>query len=72
MGLTDEQIKSLNTIDEVTQNDGLAVDYEMKAGDMVFFNNHRILHGRSSFEDYDDENLKRKLVRVWIKNRNQI
>ena len=70
--LTDDQIKSLNTIDEVTQNDRLAVDYAMKTGDMVFFNNHRILHGRSSFEDYDDENLKRKLVRVWIKNRNQI
>jgi len=70
--LTDDQIKSLNTIDEVTQNDRLSVDYAMKTGDMVFFNNHRILHGRSSFEDFDDENLKRKLVRVWIKNRNQI
>ena len=55
-------------IDDVTKNEKLSLDYEMKSGDMVFFNNHRILHGRTSFEDFDDQNLKRKLVRVWIKN----
>ena len=66
--LSNDQINSLNIIDEVTQNKKLSLDYEMKSGDMVFFNNHRILHGRTSFEDFEDQNLKRKLVRVWIKN----
>ncbi len=70
--LTEDQINSLNIIDDVTQNEKLSLDYEMKSGDMVFFNNHRILHGRTSFEDFEDQNLKRKLVRVWIKNLNHI
>ena len=70
--LTDVQINSLNIIDEVTQNENLSLDYDMKSGDMVFFNNHRILHGRTGFEDFEDQNLKRKLVRVWIKNQNHM
>ena len=66
--LTESQIDSLDLIDEITKDDSLALDYELKSGDMVFFNNHRILHGRTSFENHDDEELKRTLVRVWIKD----
>ena len=66
--LTDAQINSLNLVDEITRYDDLALDYELKSGDMVFFNNHRILHGRTSFEDHENENLKRTLIRVWIKD----
>ena len=29
-----------------------------KQDDMVFFNNHRVLHGRTGFEDYEDSKLK--------------
>ena len=66
--LTDTQINSLNLVDEITQCDDLSLDYDLKSGDMVFFNNHRILHGRTGFEDYEDKNLKRTLIRVWIKD----
>lgn len=70
--LTEDQINSLNIIDDVTHNEKLSLNYEMKSSDMVFFNNHRILHGRTSFEDFEDQNLKRKFVRVWIKNLNHM
>ena len=66
--LTDTQINSLNLVDEITQCDVLSLNYDLKSGDMVFFNNHRILHGRTGFEDYEDKNLKRTLIRVWIKD----
>lgn len=66
--LTDTQINSLNLVDEITQCDDLSLNYDLKSGDMVFFNNHRILHGRTGFEDYEDKNLKRTLIRVWIKD----
>ena len=36
------------------------------------YTQHELWMAIGGFEDYDDENLKRKLVRVWIKNRNQI
>ena len=36
---------------------------------MVFSDNHRIVHGRIAFDDYDDENLKRLILRTWIKGK---
>jgi hypothetical protein len=35
-------------------------------GDMQFINNHAILHAREQYEDYDDPELKRHLLRMWI------
>ena len=46
----------------------IALKYDLKPGDMVFSDNHRIVHGRMLFEDYDDENLKRFMLRTWIKD----
>ena len=36
---------------------------------MVFSDNHRIVHGRIAFDDYDDENLKKLILRTWIKDK---
>ena len=33
---------------------------------MQFINNHAILHARTEFEDYDEEDLKRHLLRIWV------
>src|SRR3989344_5322860 len=65
--LSDLQIAALDYLDEITKNEDLTLSYDLKESDMIFFNNHRIVHGRTSFEDYEDENLKRCLIRVWIK-----
>ena len=35
---------------------------------MVFFNNDRVMHGRTSFEDFEDIEKKRLMVRAWIKD----
>ena len=62
--LSNDQINSLNIIDEVTQNKKLSLDYEMKSGHFALAQPTI----RPLFEDFEDQNLKRKLVRVWIKN----
>ena len=64
------QNESLDYFDKITKDAEITVDYDLKSGDMVFFNNHRVLHGRNSFEDHDDANLKRYLIRTWIKDNN--
>ena len=46
----------------------ITLKYDLKPGDMVFSDNHWVVHGRTSFEDYDDENLKRFMLRTWIKD----
>jgi hypothetical protein len=35
-------------------------------GDMQFMNNHVMLHSRTEFEDYEDPDKKRHLIRMWL------
>ena len=43
------------------------VTYDLQSGDMMFSNNRWLIHDRTSFEDHEDENLKRLLIRTWIR-----
>jgi hypothetical protein len=47
----------------------MVMSYDLKPGDMIFSDNHRIVLGRTPFEDYDDENLKRLMLRTWIRDK---
>ena len=58
---------SLQSLEEISKIENNALSYDLKSNDMVFFNNHRMLHGRTKFEDYEDENRKRYFLRTWIK-----
>jgi len=66
--LTKDKIIALDLFDELSRKEENVVNYNLKPKDMLFFNNHRILHGRSKFEDYDEEKLKRLMIRAWIKD----
>ncbi len=45
----------------------LRFDTGFDRGDMQFCNNHVIFHTRRAFEDFDDVNRKRHLLRIWLK-----
>ena len=47
----------------------MIMSYDLKPDDMVFSDNHWIIHGRTAFEDFDDPNLKRLMLRTWIKDK---
>ena len=49
--------------------ENIVVTYELKTGDFMFSNNSWLIHDRTNFEDHEDENLKRTLVRTWIRER---
>ncbi len=42
-------------------------DQGFSRGDMQFVNNHVVFHTRRGYEDYDDPDRKRHLLRVWLK-----
>jgi len=65
--LTEEQDRSLKLLDEILSEENIVVSYDLKKFDMTFFNNHRVIHGRTSFEDFEDEEKKRLMIRTWIK-----
>lgn len=61
------EIEALNLFDEIMQQEHLRLDMMMQPGDMQFANNYMILHSRSSFEDYEELDQRRKLLRLWLK-----
>ena len=66
--LSQPQKDALTYLDNLMHMEDITLKYDLKPGDMVFSDNHRVVHGRTSFEDYDDENLKRFMLRTWIKD----
>jgi alpha-ketoglutarate-dependent taurine dioxygenase len=51
------------------RRDEMIMRYDLKSGDMVFSDNHWIVHGRTPFEDHDDKNMKRLMLRTWIRDK---
>ena len=66
--LSKEQTKALDLLDEIINEGNLAVSYNLKQNDIIFFNNNRVIHGRTSFEDFEDFKKKRLMIRTWIKD----
>ena len=66
--LSSEQNHVLDQLDNAIHDENFSVSYDLSQYDMTFFNNHRIIDGRTSFEDYMESDKKRYMVRVWIKN----
>ena len=66
--LSNEQNEALDIFDKIIHDENLAVSYNLKPNDMVFFNNNRVIHGRTSFEDFEDIEKKRLMLRTWIKD----
>lgn len=64
---TPEQTEALDMMDELAQSEELVHHMMMEPGDMQLLNNHTVLHARGAFEDHDDEDRKRHLLRLWLR-----
>ena len=67
--LSQSQKDALGYLDNLMCKEEMMLRYDLKPGDMVFSDNHWVVHGRTPFEDYDDQNLKRLMLRTWIKDK---
>ena len=67
--LSQSQKDALTYLDNLMRRDEMIMRYDLKPGDMVFSDNHWIVHGRTPFEDSDDQNLKRLMLRTWIRDK---
>lgn len=48
-------------------HDDLLYRMMLEPGDLQFFNNRTVMHGRTAFEDFNEIGRKRLLLRVWLK-----
>lgn len=61
------QLAALDLVDELAQDPELCFEMEMEPGDMQMLNNHVIVHSRTEFEDYEEDDQKRHLLRLWLR-----
>lgn len=64
--LTDERLEALDFLDALAAEDGIRLDMEFKTGDIQFLCNHAILHSRTAYEDYEELEKRRHLLRLWL------
>lgn len=44
------------------------LDMVLEPGDMQFCNNHMVLHSRTVYEDFEEPDRKRHMLRLWLNN----
>lgn len=64
--LTALQIEALEMFQVIANRPELHFSMMFQPGDLQLLNNHVMLHARTDFEDYDEEDRKRHLLRLWL------
>ncbi|MFG1926895.1 TauD/TfdA family dioxygenase [Cryptosporangium sp. NPDC048952] len=66
--LTDDQVTVLRMFDEITQEQGMALDMDFQPGDIQWVSNYAALHSRTAFTDHPEPQRRRHLMRLWLRN----
>jgi hypothetical protein len=61
------ELEAFDLIDSITHNESMRIDMLMEPGDLQLVNNYAVMHSRTSFEDFDDINKRRKKLRLWLR-----
>jgi Taurine catabolism dioxygenase TauD, TfdA family len=64
--LTELDHRALDIIQELAETDEFRFDMVLERGDMQFVNNHVLVHSRTHFEDFEEPERKRHLLRLWL------
>ena len=64
--MTDLQREAMDYLEELAADPELHVTFRLEPGDMLFLNNWITLHRRSEFQDDEDPELRRHLLRIWL------
>jgi Taurine catabolism dioxygenase TauD, TfdA family len=61
---TQEEIEAIHLFRETAQR--LQFETRLEAGEATFLNNYTVMHARSEFEDWDEPQRKRLMLRLWL------
>ena len=64
--MTAQQGEALDFLESVAERPELQVRFYQQRGDIVLMNNWTTLHRRTSFEDHEEPELRRHLIRAWL------
>ena len=60
------QGEAMDMIDALAADPALHLDMVLEEGDIQIVSNHRILHSRTAYLDWDDPERKRHMLRLWL------
>jgi hypothetical protein len=64
--LTAEQVEAVWYVSEVAAEPAFWIERTLEPGSMSFVHNHTVFHMRTAFEDFDEPERKRHLLRSWV------
>lgn len=68
--LTKLQREALDALDEGCANPAYHFEMHLEPGDIQFLNNYKVFHSRTQYVDFEQPELKRHLLRLWLFNAN--
>jgi hypothetical protein len=64
--MDDAELAVLDCFEKISKRPELMLEFTLQPGEMYFLNNYTILHARTAFEDFEDEDRRRHLLRLWL------
>ena len=64
--LTAKQTEALDMFDDLLAREDICYHMNLEKGDFQFLNNFMCLHARTEYEDFEDPNKRRHLLRLWL------
>lgn len=60
------ELAAMDAYEAFSNHPDLRFEHMLYPGDMQFFNNRTVLHGRAGYEDYPERERRRHLLRLWL------
>ncbi len=64
--LESRHVEGMALLEHLCEDDRFQLAMRFEPGDIQFLNNHVCLHDRTAFEDWDDPDRRRHLLRLWL------
>ncbi len=61
------EIEAFDLFDSIMHGEKLRIDMMLEPGDLQFANNYMVMHSRTEFEDFTEQEQRRKMLRLWLK-----
>ena len=64
--LTERQLEAMELLESITNDPAFHLEMSFQPGDIQLLNNGRILHAREAYDDWEDLDKRRHLLRLWL------
>jgi hypothetical protein len=64
--LTETQREAFALLEEIAADPRMVLSIAFEPGDIQFLNDHYIMHSRTAYQDYEEPEKRRHLLRLWL------